>query len=135
MERKTLDELRAAALPRATTANTFTVRPKGGGDLTEAQQRERDEIAAKLDPYLADFVPFQKECICCGRVLVGTAPEVLLGLGTFRWGLCNGEGECSECGWPSRVYHDVPDAISWELALQYHPDALESAPPKEDPAP
>ena len=131
MERKTLDELRAAALPRATIVNTFTVKPKGGGEMTEAQQRERDEIAAKLDPYLADFVPFQKECICCGRVLVGTAPEVLLGLGTFRWGLCNGEGECRECRWPSRVYHDVPDALRWELVLQYHPDALESAPAPE----
>lgn len=126
--RRSLEELRGAALPRATTLGTFTVKPKGGGEMTEERRQEMAETIAALDPYLADFVPFQPTCICCGGRLVGGLMDLACGLLTFRWGICYGEGECGACGWPCRVMHDVAGAVQWEMTLQYHPDHVEQQP-------
>jgi hypothetical protein len=49
-------------------------------------------------------------------------------LGTFRWGLQNGEGTCQRCGWPGRGLHDPKkngESVfnrRLEIILQYHPD-------------
>ena len=41
-------------------------------------------------------------CIKCGEPLAGF-------LGSFRWGIQHGEGQCS-CGWPARACHYISDA-------------------------
>jgi hypothetical protein len=60
-------------------------------------------------------------CVGCGRPLTGI-------FGYFRWGLANGEGYCSECGWPARGAHDVTVEGGGEetatIVLQYMPDEL-----------
>ncbi len=69
----------------------------------------------------AEFVVGSHECLKCGKPLSGL-------LGTFQWGLVNGEGSCSECGWPARAYHEPADDEGkifdriLEIVLQYHPD-------------
>jgi hypothetical protein len=49
-------------------------------------------------------------------------------LGTFEWGLVNGEGICGACGWPARMVHrfqvDGHEA-TLTFPMQYHPDELE----------
>jgi hypothetical protein len=90
--------------------------------------------------YLADYLkPFAKPitrdgasegsgfaigntlCLKCGSGLDGM-------LGAFQWGLCHGEGVCSKCGWPARLYHylKLPDGTEDRIVmmLQYHPDGV-----------
>jgi hypothetical protein len=40
---------------------------------------------------------------------------------TFTWGLAHGEGHCSSCGYPTRMYHRRVEGVS-TFPLQYHPD-------------
>lgn len=124
---RTLDELRAANLPRATTLGTFTMRPKDGSEMNAEHQAEVDEMVAAMDPYLASFVPFQPTCISCGGRLVGGLMEFGSGLLTFEWGICYGEGKCGACGWPCRVIHET-DKLQWNMTLQYHPDQVDQQP-------
>lgn len=39
-----------------------------------------------------------EECVECGQQLGGL-------LGSFRWGIQNGHGECAACGYPYVYYH------------------------------
>ena len=90
-------------------------------------------LVAAINEYLSAFAKPAKcdqpgsltgtcDCLKCGRRLNGL-------LGTFTWGMVNGEGYCSNCHWPARYYHDIKDAEGerifdrrLELHLQYHPD-------------
>lgn len=123
---KTLAELRAENLPHATTLGVFKVRAKANTTPKEAEANERElaEVVAKVDPYLAAFVPVQDHCICCGRRLVGEMLQAAMGMTTFRWGLVYGEGKCGACGWPCRARHEV-GGLHWNTVLQYHPDTFE----------
>jgi hypothetical protein len=46
----------------------------------------------------------------------------------IRWGLAYGEGRCTSCSWPTRVYHFVKDDVGVEIRvvkmLQYHPSLV-----------
>jgi hypothetical protein len=61
------------------------------------------------------------KCLNCDKVLNGA-------MGSFQWGLCNGEGNCSGCGHPARAHHRPTDTEGeifngpLEYVLQYHPD-------------
>jgi hypothetical protein len=58
------------------------------------------------------------KCVCCEERLTGV-------LGSFAWGIVNGEGACAACGWPARAYHRKVGGIEFfGLILQYHPDTL-----------
>ena len=61
-------------------------------------------LIESVNKYLSDFAAPKREgegnillgnhlCLKCGRHLTGA-------MGTFRWGIANGEGSCSNCGWP-----------------------------------
>jgi hypothetical protein len=90
-------------------------------------------VIAAIDAYLSAFAkPIERDgasglmfgehkCLKCGEMLDGA-------LGTFRWGITNGEGTCAKCGWPARAHHypkDADGAIFDQplvIILQYHPD-------------
>jgi hypothetical protein len=62
----------------------------------------------------------QYMCAGCGAPLTGF-------LGVFQWGIRHGEGFCSDCGYPTRMYHVLKDHKGeYQLAmpLQYHPDEI-----------
>lgn len=94
----------------------------GAMDIFKAHDAE-SEAAAKehLDAYFAEFlVPAGDfHCIGCHRTLTGF-------LGSFAWGLANGEGHCAECGYPVRMLHRFKDGPVEHLTMpmQYHPDEL-----------
>lgn len=45
-------------------------------------------------------------CPGCGSHLYGAGVVDAL-LSTFEWGICHGEGICTECSWPIRMYHFI----------------------------
>ena len=116
--------------------------------LNVADDTTPDVIAA-LNQYFAPFarITFEAEraedgkpvmddqpCINCGKPLLGGVSSFWNG-GGFKWGLVHGEGQCSECGWPARMYHFIKDAAGDDLVtlrnilLQYHPDFVEAPAP------
>lgn len=89
-------------------------------------------ISDAINEYLSAFAkPSLKEkgntftgtanCLKCGTTLNGA-------LGSFTWGIAHGEGNCGNCGWPCRAYHnpqiDGENIFSslLPILLQYHPD-------------
>lgn len=115
MEIKTLEQLKNEHLPVA-TVDLMGIKITPKNDLPETK-----ELAAKLiksvSDYLKSFVysPDDK-CVQCGATLGGL-------LGTFRWGMCHGEGTC-ECGYPARAYHRIEGFETFQHILQYHLDIL-----------
>lgn len=85
-------------------------------DDSEAQIAKGCEAIADVDRYLHEFTPGPK-CPGCGAQLGGW-------LGTFRWGICTGEGACARCGYPARAQHQCTGLAGRELILPYHPDYL-----------
>ena len=93
--------------------------------LVAALNKYLEQFAKPIrhDEKKSNFLVGDLECLNCGRVLNGA-------LGTFQWGLCHGEGTCSNCGWPCRLYHSPKDdegAIfegTLERMLQYHPNCV-----------
>ena len=63
------------------------------------------------------------DCLKCGRPQCGLT-------GYFRWGIVHGEGNCTECGWPARAYHEIVDPdggkplARFSRILQYHPSVV-----------
>lgn len=78
-----------------------------------------------LNEYLSEFAKPSEDgkCLNCERKLGGM-------FGTFQWGIANGEGNCSECGWPARALHRPKDSEGMifdqalQVILQYHPDSV-----------
>lgn len=101
------------------------------GDIgIEISGEDAPPVVAAINDYLSRFAaPIIREvndvpryrCLDCDRDLSGL-------LGTFQWGITNGEGTCSNCGWPCRAHHYPKDAKgdifnkALEVILQYHPD-------------
>ena len=66
-----------------------------------------------LDEYFAIFRKPKDGLDCaCGKPLTGF-------FGTFKWGIAHGEGFCSSCGQPVRMFHSVSDESGEILSLQY----------------
>ena len=126
LARNRLPELKAANLPHATWRDLATLTQDG-----EPTPKTQFDLAA-MDAYLAAFLP-PGNCICCGAQQGSTRDsemlDALLGRAKFRWGLANGEGACSGCGWPARAYHrDFGPVGFMSVILQYHPDGLSAEP-------
>lgn len=78
---------------------------------------ETDALAA----YLARFQEPRGYKCQCGEKLMGI-------FGCFQWGLANGEGFCSACGWPIRMFHRLPqDRGLFTFPLLYHPEDVTEA--------
>ena len=109
---KTLEEMQAANLPHATCENIgVSITPKDDSDGSLA-----DEVVAEADAYFAEFTP-GPDCPKCGATLVGW-------LGSFTWGIANGEGHCSKCHYPARALHRKSPFSYLSVILPYHPDSL-----------
>jgi len=109
MKRFDLAELQALPIPRCSAEN----------------------LRGLPDPYLSVFAPPRLTrdhegvtCLGCGADLYRPGVAGWIIGATFDWGLANGEGHCSRCGYPTRMYHRLPDG-SASFPLQYHPDELE----------
>ena len=97
-----------------------------------------DDVVAPVAAYFARFcapiVPETASLMAGARCLCGAIFTGLLG--TFRYGLAHGEGQCGACGHPARADHYVRDASGEEVVtlnrfpLLYHPDELT---PREEP--
>ncbi len=111
-----VSELKALNLPRA-GLSLCSVKAKDA-DHEEAATR----MNRAIESYLSKFADPTGDCLKCGLALSGF-------MGTFTWGLCHGEGQCSHCGYPARAYHHVIDEHGEDVCrlnhiLQYHPDEL-----------
>ena len=113
----------------------------GSKDLSESAQ-------SRLAGYLEGFhAPTHKEnkdgktatitCPKCGSHLLGGGIMDAL-LSTFIWGIAHGEGFCSECDWPIRMYHfvklDGDDKHRFEFPLAHRCYTDESHETEVDPA-
>lgn len=85
----------------------------------------------EVDEYDGKFrVAKGQPCLKCDRPLMNGLLGFLTNEG-FTWGLAHGEGHCSVCRWPARMYHFIKDAEGNDVAtirgvcLQYHPDFVE----------
>jgi hypothetical protein len=93
-----------------------------------AQLKQNDRVVVVPADYWTAFLPLRFDahdnpvCVGCGLALTGFL------IGTFTWGLANGEGYCSHCGYPARAFHRFtyedgsPTLI--RCVLQYHPSVL-----------
>lgn len=123
---KSLEELRAENHPPATW-ESVDIKIEGK-DRAIAEKIFAEYFANFIDPKSTESgsagLAGSHDCVQCGRRLDGI-------IGTFGWGLAHGEGNCGECGYPSRVHHRIRDEDGEVFAdlrfamLQYHPDGLE----------
>lgn len=111
----TLEELQAKKLPRATWSDLIRITSGEGFSDKEGEE---------LNQYFNHFAkPSSNEfghssCLMCSHSLTGL-------LGTFTWGIRNGEGNCSHCGWPARAFHRDLGPIEFLcIILQYHPEEV-----------
>jgi hypothetical protein len=108
-----IEKLKALNLPFC-TAEDIGIHLVDG--LPEELKRA-EAFIAKLNESLKEFLP-PGPCVLCKRDLNDT----------FRWGLAHGEGFCSVCNYPTRLYHFVKDDTGEESRivrpLQYHPSGF-----------
>lgn len=123
-----LDEVRAKSLPHADCESCgIVISPLDTlpEDKRAEAQRYADETIAAINVYLANFtINEKKTCPGCDRALGGF-------LGSFTWGICWGEGNCTNCGWPCRAHHKTDDFSVGNLILPYHPDFVAVREPLE----
>ena len=86
-------------------------------DIVKDAETLSDEARDRLDEYLRSFLepqfrhdkddePNAIVCPSCkGHIYSGGIMDALMS--GFQWEIVHGEGFCSECGWPIRMYHFV----------------------------
>ncbi len=84
---------------------------EGLNELTEA---DRGALAEYLGGYHeptfigSEDTRITITCVGCDKNLHHGDPVFNMLFGsTFEWGIANGEGACSHCGWQYRMYHSV----------------------------
>ena len=92
------------------------------GDVFAGEDLPKYEV--QIAAYLGEKFHVPEDgfpCRGCGMSLSGL-------LGTFTWGIVHGEGYCSHCLMPVRMYHRIMDGdeevMSFTLPLQYHASGL-----------
>ena len=73
---------------------TFTVSGDGAKKLKESKALQEEALK------LCEACPPVECCPICQSELNGI-------LGTFNWGIVNGEGQCTKCGLALRYYHRI----------------------------
>ena len=124
VEAKTVPHLTAAALGINISADSPP-------ELRQLIESYLDNFAEPSGKSGGGFV-FGNKCLSCDSPLTGM-------LGTFRWDLCWGEFRCGKCGWPGRAHHSIKDESGEvvgfnNVALQYHPDYVETKPVDDEDA-
>jgi hypothetical protein len=121
----------------ATTMETQKPERLDWRTLMKAADDTPPKVIAALDKYFSQFVavPLKndengkpqmqtQQCVGCGESLTGF-------LGTWRWAIAHGVGECARCHWPSLGHHSIKDDDGEELltlhnfVLQIHPDFVQ----------
>lgn len=98
------------------TCENIGIRIRAKDDDPESKQSADDAIR-EADEYLHDFTSGPK-CPGCDLNLGGF-------LGSFVWGIANGEGNCSQCHYPARALHRNAGPFEFfENILPYHPDYI-----------
>lgn len=124
-----VSELKAKNLSHCVLEDVFKIEQK-----IDKPTESIEKTITEINAYLSIFAKPERDeqnyqlCLCCGERLSGI-------LGTFRYLIVHGEGECSECGWPARANHyDFGPVKAFEGVLQYHPDEVrEKQSPPHDP--
>ena len=110
-----------------------------------AKDADGEKLLVLVDEYLSNFCepPGKDEekfpCPRCGTELFGTL------FGSFKWGICNGEGFCGRCSYPVRGIHriydqaeptadDEPAITLSHVFLAYHPSVIERVSDEAEPA-
>jgi hypothetical protein len=124
-----LHKLRAANLPLLTCELLgVVINVREDFPDQEKARKDRDDMIAELDEYLKNFTEaVGGKCPGCNWSLGGL-------LGSFTWGIQNGEGFCSECGYPCRANHNINGTRMTGVMLPYHPSQLELAEASTDDA-
>jgi len=105
-----LAELQALPIPRCSLEHAH------GEGVTEEM----------LSPFLPPRINKTNDgvlCVGCGETLWRPGIVGFLMGATFTWGVAHGEGRCSSCGYPTRMYHRRAEGTA-TFPLQYHPDDL-----------
>jgi len=88
-----------------------------------------EDMAGAPAEYVAQFVAPRVtrdgglSCLGCGTDLYKPGFMGIFGGSSFEWGIVNGEGYCSSCMYPTRMYHRLPQGTV-SFPLQYHPNDL-----------
>ena len=135
-KRINIQAARERNLPHCTAASVglvISVNEDATAEEHAEAQEAADKVMASLDIYLEEFADTGGKCPNCDLSLGGF-------IGTFTWGLCHGEGNCS-CGWPCRGAHYPKDANGGDMfyrgldiVLPYHPDFVEAREPDTVPS-
>lgn len=117
-------EMRGAAEPCTTADIGLEITGDGAEPILAAID---EYLSAFAKPIVRDdgggFLLGKYQCLQCGEPLDGA-------LGTFQWGMVNGEGTCDRCGWPARAHHYPKDADGaifdrpLVFILQYRPASI-----------
>jgi hypothetical protein len=89
-----------------------------------------ENIAGAPAEYVTQFVAPRVtgdgglSCLGCGTDLYKPGLIGVFGGSSFEWGIANGEGHCSRCGYPTRMYHRLAEGTV-SFPLQYHPDEMQ----------
>lgn len=113
----TVRALKALPLPRA-TSEQFSI---GGASATWNAGYVSQFLPPRLKGKCGEVLSVL--CVGCGECLSSDFE------GTFVWGLAHGEGYCSTCGYPTKLYHYAQDDAGSDVGrvsfpLQWHPDEI-----------
>lgn len=117
---KTLAIMQSENYPTLLVENIMQIELKK--DTPEAID-EKENTTKIIQEYLNQFANTNGKCPCCNRDLGGI-------LGTFRWGIVHGEGECGDCGYPVRGHHVIKNEegetfLTFQnYMMPYHPNGL-----------
>lgn len=76
-------------------------------DASKLSEADKATLTEYLTGFLAPVIgETAVSCPCCGAHVYGGGVIDAL-LSTFTWGLAHGDGFCSRCKWPIRMYHFV----------------------------
>lgn len=107
-------------IEHCTTWDIFEL--KEGEDLPDGAEED-------IDKYLYRFAKPPEHglfhCCNCGKKLLGTMVDQLIGNATFQWGIAHGHGYCSHCQWPAVMYHFPKESEyieRFEACLSVHPE-------------
>lgn len=131
-----LPKLQEANLPVATVETVFPDGLEGRVSLfakheTPLGLRAVVTTLRALQEYLSHFtIIVDDQCPCCHYDFLASTSQRWT---SIEWTLTHGEGVCSTCGYPFRIYHrNVGEIENFTKTLPYHPSQLTTKRPKKE---
>ena len=97
-------------------------------DTSELSETARATLTEYMSGFLAPVIDDKcVRCPCCNAHVWAGGKIMDAMLSTFQWGLAHGDGFCSACKWPIRMYHYVKldngeQRIVYQLAYRCYED-------------